>query len=121
VSVSGLALTVLGNGSFSLKLSCPAGETQCSGSVTIKTLTAVAASAHAAKKKAILTLASGSFTIVGGKLKMLTLHLSSKAKALLAKLHTVRARVTVVAHDTAGAAHTTTAIVTLKAAKKKKH
>ena len=119
VTISGLALTVAANGSFSLKLSCPAGETQCSGTVTIKTLSAVAASARAAKKKAILTLASGSFTIVGGKLKAISLHLSSKAKALLAKLHTVRARVTIVAHDSAGGAHTTTAVVTLKAAKKK--
>jgi hypothetical protein len=123
VTVAGLALAVAGNGSFSLKLSCPAGATACNGTVTVKTLTAVAASAHAAKakKKAILTLASGSFAIVGGKLKLLTLHLSSKAKALLAKVHTLRARVTIVAHDTSGQEHTTTAVVSLKAPKKKKH
>jgi hypothetical protein len=119
VSISGLALTVASNGSFSLKLSCPGNETACSGTITIKTLTAVAArSAHAAKK-AILTLATVSFTVSGGKLKVVSLHLSAKARKLLAKLHTVRGRVTIAAHDSQGAAHTTTAVVTLKAAKKK--
>ncbi|MGO9490318.1 MAG: hypothetical protein ACLQBB_15000, partial [Solirubrobacteraceae bacterium] len=121
VTISGTALTVPASGAFSLKLSCPGEETQCSGTVTLKTLTAVAAgSAHGAKaKKAILTLAGGTFVIAGGKLKVLSLHLSAKARALLAKLHTVRARVTIVAHDPLGGAHTTSAIVTLKAAKKK--
>ena len=121
VTISGTALTVAGTGGFSLKLSCPAGATQCAGTLTLKTLTAVAASqARTAKhKKAILTLASGSFTIVGGKVKLLSLHLSSKAKALLARLHTVRARLTVIAHNPQGTSHTMTAVVTLKAAKKK--
>lgn len=120
VSVSGVALTVAANGSFSLKLSCPGGETQCSGTVTLKTLSAVAASARAAKaKKTILTLASASFTIAGGKLKAITLHLSAKAKALIAKLHMVRARATIVARNPQGATHTGSAILTLKSAKKK--
>ncbi len=117
VTIAGTSISVPSNGAFGLKLSCPTGETQCAGTVTLKTLTAVAAgSSH---KKSILTLTSGSFTIAGGNLKVLTLHLSSKAKALLAKSHTVRARVTILAHDPAGGTHTTTVIVTLKAAKKK--
>ncbi len=120
VTVSGSAASVAPNGAFTLKLSCPAGETTCSGSVQLKTLTAVAASsAHAAKKKAILTLASASFSIAGGKLKVVSLHLTAKAKALLGKLHSIRAKLTIVARDPGGGAHTTTAIVTLKAVKKK--
>ena len=120
VTLSGSATSVAPSGAFTLKLSCPGGETTCSGSVLLKTLTAVAASsAHAGRKKAILTLASASFSIAGGKLKAISLHLTSKAKSLLAKLHTVRAKLTIVAHDTQGGAHTTTAIVTLKAVKKK--
>ncbi len=120
VTVSGAALTVAANGGFSLKLSCPTEETSCSGTVTLKTLTAVAAKrAHISAKKSILTLATGSFSIAAGKLKVVALHLSAKAKKLLAKLHTVRARVTIVAHDPQGGTHTTTAVVTLKAAKKK--
>ena len=120
VSISGTALTVAASGAFTLKLSCPTEETSCSGTVTLKTLTAVAARrAHVAAKKSILTLARVSFSVAAGKLKVVSLHLSAKAKKLLAKLHTVRARVTIVAHDTQGGAHTTTAVVTLKAAKKK--
>jgi hypothetical protein len=120
VTVSGVALTVASSGSFSLKLSCPAGESSCTGTVIVKTASAVAATAAKKKaKKAILTLASGSFTIVGGKLKAITLHLSSKAKALLAKLHTVKARATIAAHNPQGTTHSTTVSLTLKAAKKK--
>lgn len=119
VTIAGAAMTVAPNGAFSLKLSCPSAETTCSGTVTVKTASAVAArSAHAAKK-AILTLATASFTITAGKVKVLSMHLTAKAKKLLAKLHTVRARVTIVAHDPQGHTHTTTAAVTLRAAKKK--
>lgn len=122
VKVAGTSLSVATGGAFSLKLSCIAGATSCAGTVTVKTLSAVAAkSARAAKaKKAILTLATGTFSIAGGGLKTLSLHLNSKAKKLLAKVHTVRARVTIVSHDSKGHTQTTTAIVTLKAAKKKK-
>jgi hypothetical protein len=120
VTIAGTAVTVPSSGAFGVKLSCPVGETTCTGTVTLKTLTAVAAtSARGAKaKKAILTLATASFSIAGGKLKIVALHLSAKAKKLLAKLHTVRARVTVVAHDPQGGANTSTAIAVLKAAKK---
>jgi hypothetical protein len=119
VVISGTSVTVPSSGSFSVKLSCPAGETTCTGTVTLKTLTAVAATSAHTAKKSILTLATASFSIAGGKLKVVSLHLSAKAKKLLAKLHTVRARVTVVAHDPQGGAHTSTALAVLKAAKKK--
>ena len=116
-TLAGTSLTVSSSGSFPTKVSCPAGETACSGTITLKTLTAV--SAGKGKKKAILTLASGSFSVVGGATKSLTLHLSSAARKLLAQLHVLRARATLVAHDSTGASHTTVATVTLKPAKKK--
>ncbi|HXD55074.1 MAG TPA: hypothetical protein VN618_10010 [Solirubrobacteraceae bacterium] len=121
VKAAGAAVTVAAGGSFSLKLSCPASAASCAGTVTIKTLSAVAArSARAAKaKKAILTLATGRFTITGGKLAAVTLHLSAKAKKLLAKMHTLRAKATFAATNPEGATQTTTALLTLKAAKKK--
>jgi hypothetical protein len=122
VQIAGGTLTVASNGVFSLKLTCPIANTECMGTVVLKTLKAVAArSLHvaAAAKKAILTLASASFTIAAGQVKVVKLHLSAKAKTLLAKLRTIRARVTVVAHNPQGTAGTATAVVTLKA--KKKH
>jgi hypothetical protein len=83
--------------------------------VTLRTLTAVTSSNH---KKAVLTLASGSFTATGGTVKAVTLHLSAKARKLLARSHVLRARATIVARDSQGAMHTTTIVVTLRSAKK---
>ncbi|HTC72425.1 MAG TPA: hypothetical protein VK655_06020, partial [Solirubrobacteraceae bacterium] len=64
-----------------------------------------------------LTLASGSFTISGGAVKTLTLHLSAKARALLAHSHVLHVKSTIVARNASGASATSTATVTLKAAK----
>ena len=121
VTIASSSAPVTPAGAFSLKVSCPSGETTCSGSVTIKTLTAVLARAHAAKKKAILTLASGSFSVAGGQSKTLTLHLSAKARKLLSHTHVLKGRVTILAHDPAGGTHTTIAVLTLRLAKGKHH
>lgn len=112
--------TVSSSGAFTLKISCPAGETVCTGTITLKTLKAVVASlAHSAKAKAaILTLASGSFSVSGGQTKAITLHLSGAARTLLARAHVLSARATILAHDTAGSSHTTLVNVTLRPAKK---
>jgi hypothetical protein len=121
-TISGLSLTVNAAGGVPVKISCPAGETVCSGTVTLRTLTAVSAGAHAAKtksKKAILTLASASFSVSGGSVKVVTLHLSAKARRLLARAHKLRARATVLAHDPAGASNTALSVVTLTLAKAK--
>lgn len=115
--LAGSALSVSPTGSFTAKVSCPAGETSCSGTITLRTLSAVSAG----KKKAVLTLASGSFTVAGGTSKSVTLHLSSAAKKLLARSHVLRAKATIVAHDTTGASRTTAVTVTLKPAKAKHH
>jgi Trypsin len=113
------ALEASSSGVVSIKVSCPAGESSCSGTVTLRTLGAVSTSAGgSAKKKAtVLTLASGSFTVAGGRVKTVTLHLSEKARSLLARSHVLRARATVFAHDPAGATHTTQTTVTLHAHK----
>jgi PKD repeat protein len=111
-------LSVSPAGSFTVKVSCPAGETSCSGTITLRTLSAVSAGT---KKKAILTLATGSFTVAGGSAKSLTLHLSSAAKKLLAHSHVLRAKATLIAHDTTGASRTSAVTVTLKPAKAKHH
>jgi hypothetical protein len=116
-TLASTSLTVSSSGGFPAKVSCPAGETTCSGTITLKTLTAV--SAGKGKKKAILTLASGSFSVAGGGTKSITLHLSAAARKLLTQLHQLRARATIAAHDTTGGSHTTVATVTLKPAKKK--
>jgi PKD repeat protein len=111
------SLSVTAAGVFTVKISCPAGDTNCSGAITLTTLGAVGAG----KKKAVLTLASGSFTIAGGASKSLTLHLSAKARVLLAGSHVLHAKSTIVARDPSGGSSTTAATVTLKAAKQAAH
>ena len=103
------------NGTLTVKISCPSGEgAACIGTVTLRTLTAVSA---AKAKKAILTLTGGSFSVAGGQTKTVTLHLSTKARALLSRSHALGALATVVAHDSAGVTKTTASRVTLRLVK----
>jgi len=119
VTLVGGAASVSSAGAFTLKVSCPTGDTSCTGTLTVKTLKAVVASVgHGAKSKAaILTLATGAFTVAGGQVKTVTLHLSSPGRTLLAHAHVLSVRVTILAHNTADATHTGTATVTLRPAK----
>jgi hypothetical protein len=116
-----LASTVLlvsPSGVVSVKVSCPAGESDCTGAVTLRTLAAVSADlAGAAKSKVsvILTLATGSFTVTGGNVRTVRLHLSRRARALLGRRRVLRVRATILAHDPAGARHVAQTIVTLRA------
>jgi 3'-phosphoadenosine 5'-phosphosulfate sulfotransferase (PAPS reductase)/FAD synthetase len=99
-----------------VKISCPAAESRCAGTVSLRTLRAVTARTAAANsKRAVLTLASGSFSVAGGKVTTVILHLSAKARSLLARSHSLRVRVTIVAHDPAGAKHTEETVATMRA------
>jgi hypothetical protein len=115
------SLTGSSSGTVSVKITCAGGESRCTGAVTLRTLNAVIASVtgHQSKKRkaAILTLAAGSFKVAGGHATTVKLHLSGKARTLLARTHVLHARATIVAHDPAGATHTTQTIVTIRAAK----
>jgi hypothetical protein len=123
-TIAGTSLTVSSSGAVSVKVSCATGVTTCTGTVTLRTLTAVVAQAgaHLAKAKAsVLTLASGSFTVAGGQAKTITLHLSAAARKLFARSHSVlRARTTILARNPQGVSSSTQLVVTLRAAKKKK-
>jgi hypothetical protein len=68
-------------------------------------------------KPAILTLATGSFTVLGGHVKTITLHLSAKARALLSRSHPLRLWARLVVHNAGGANHTEQTLVTLRAPK----
>jgi hypothetical protein len=87
--------------------------------VTLRTISAVKASAKA--KKAILTLASGSFSVAGGQVRSITLHLSSTARRLLASAHSLKVKATVSAHDPAGASHSQLSTLTLRLVVPKTH
>ncbi len=80
--LAGTSLEVSPSGAVTLEISCPATETSCAGTVTLRTLGAVIAAGAGApgKKAAILTLAAGTFTVAGGQVHAVTLHLSSRAR-----------------------------------------
>ena len=107
------------SGRVILEISCPARESTCAGTVTLRTLGAGSAGERPSGRAAILTLAKGSFTVLGGTSKKLTLRLSDKARTLLARTRALRVRATIAAHDPAGASHTSQKTATLRVAKRK--
>ncbi len=114
------SLTASSSGTVDVKLRCPTGVERCTGTVTLRTLAAVLASAGGQPtpaKAAILTLAKGSFTALAGQSKLVRLHLLPRARTLLARVHRLRARATILAHDPQGSAHTARTTVTIRAAK----
>ncbi len=118
--LSSRSLTANRSGVIHLRVSCPATETSCTGSVTLRTLGAAASarspshrSTHA--KAAALTLAASSFTVKGGHVTTIALHLSERALTLLAHTHVLRARAIVFARNPAGATHTARELVTIRA------
>jgi hypothetical protein len=106
--------TVSPAGAFTFKVTCGPKVTECKDTATVKTAKAVIAKA----KPAVLTLASASFTVGGGSVKTVTLHLSSKGRKLLKRVHSLKVRLTILARNPQGASHTTVSVITLHAAKK---
>jgi PKD repeat protein len=121
VGLAGTRLAAGRGGAVQLVITCPAGETNCAGTVTLRTLHPVAIRAARARTRsrkpsaAVLMLAGGKFTVAGGRQLSLTLHLTARARALLAHMHSVQVRATLAAHDSAGATHTTMLTIELRA------
>jgi PKD repeat protein len=122
VVVHGATLTASRTGVVTLALACPTGKSGCAGTVTLRTLEAIGARATGSprtrkRKAAILTLASGTFTVAGGRTKTVALRLTSAARMLLTRTRRLRAQATFAARDPAGETHITRVIVTLRAPK----
>ncbi len=113
------SLTANRSGVIYVRVSCPATETSCTGRVTLRTPGAVvsASSSHLSTRPrtAAVTLAAASFTVKGGHVRTVALHLSRSARALLARAHVLRARATILARNPAGATHTAQVLVTIGA------
>jgi hypothetical protein len=116
--LANVSLRVSAAGVVRLRISCPTGESVCSGKVSLRTLGAIVArNGQVAHKGSVLTLAVGSFDVSGGHVRTVTLPLSAIARALLLRVRKLRARATLSAHDARGTRHTSSAIVTLLAPK----
>ncbi len=123
--LAGSSLEASSSGVVSVKITCPGEESRCTGTITLRTLNLVTVAYGPGLKKhrrVILTLAVGSFTVAGGRVTTVKLHLTAAARAMLAHAHAhvLRVRATIVAHDAAGARHTTQTTVTIRPAKAKR-
>ena len=109
-------LTASSSGTVGVELRCPAAESSCAGTVTLRTLVGLSAAArrHRRAKTAMLTLAEGSFEVAGGHVVALRLQLSARARALLARTRILRGRATIFARDPADTTHTAQAAVTIR-------
>jgi hypothetical protein len=119
VRLGSTELHVRSGGYVRVRIGCPARESRCTGTITLRTLTAIRATTDLspnATKARILTLASRSFSLAGGRAITVVLHLTPRARVLLSRVHVLRAQAAIVAHDTAGNTHTTRTVVTIRKA-----
>ena len=89
-------------GVVKIRVVCPTRVSRCRGTVTLLTLNAVSA-AGPGKRKMIVLLGTVRFSLGGGATTTVTVHLSANARALLARLRTLRVLARTVARDAAGA------------------
>jgi PKD repeat protein len=120
VTLASASLVASPSGRLTVRVACPAGVGSCKGTLTLRTFGPVSIASVAKARATVLTLASASFTAGAGKVDALTLHLSAKARRLLAHTHRLRVRSTIVARDPAGTSATTQALATLRMAKAKR-
>ena len=116
VELARASFAVGSGGALLLPVRCPGVEQRCTGTITLRTLGAVTIgiAGHQAARR-VLTLASSSFAIGGGRVLAVKLRLSSSARALLARLRVLHARATIVARNGIGVADATDRTVTIRA------
>jgi hypothetical protein len=109
------AVKASSSGAVELRVACAAGGSNCAGTLTLKTLAAIGANrGDGPAAKAALTLGSASFSIVAGKTAIVRVHLSAKARALLARKHSLRVSAAIVLRVASGRAHAATTAITIQ-------
>jgi outer membrane protein assembly factor BamB len=98
ISLLGTRLIVSRSGRLVIRLACASWTGACRGTITLRTLAAVAARSARARKS-ILTLGEGRFNIRGGHRKALTLLMGPRARRLLLRERQLRASVTIAMRD----------------------
>jgi outer membrane protein assembly factor BamB/phosphodiesterase/alkaline phosphatase D-like protein len=99
------------SGALVLRIRCASGASACIGRLVLRTLGPIARGSSARRRGPIaaggvvLVLARTTFSLVGGQTRPVTLHLGARARALLARRHPLRARLSILAHDRTGARH----------------
>jgi outer membrane protein assembly factor BamB len=120
----GTTFTVSRSGWFKVKVRCPSAVHVCRGTIVVRTLRAVIASAvasrHAGKAHAaILSLASGTFRIQGGHVATVKLRMGPRARRLLLRKRVLHARATLTMRGVTGRPQSSRAAVTLRLARRR--
>jgi PKD domain len=97
------------SGFVKLPISCAASGAACVGTLTLR---GSVGGGHAASR-ASTVFASASFSAAPGKTITAILHLSAKARAVLARTQSLRATVTILLRAASGVAHTTSSALTI--------
>lgn len=116
---AGLVSTTVKNGQLPLTVSCPSGQTTCTGTVLIKTASAVAASSKK-HKKTVLKLGAASFGLAGGHRQTLSVRIAGKGLTYLRKHHSVSVFVVISARNPQGETYSKSTRTTLHYAKPKR-
>ncbi len=113
--LAGDELRVGRSGVLVLHVSCPAGESRCIGTVALQALGAVQGDRAGRRRGGArpLALPGETFDVAGGQTQAIDLRLPARTRALLARRSRWQAQATLVAHDPAGASHTTRTTVAL--------
>jgi hypothetical protein len=103
------------HGLLRVLISCPASETRCLGTFILRTRPGrTPAGGRASRSARSIVLATGAFSVLGGHVGRVQLHLNKKARALLARLGRLKLMLLITAHDPAGARHTARPYLTLR-------
>ena len=119
-SLAGASIAESRGGTVAVRISCPAGQRSCLGTLTLRASVKRRARHASAPSSVVLTLARGSFALAGGQSRTLTLRLSAAARALLARHRLLRASATIATRDPAGLTRTTRATLTIRSAAAKR-
>ncbi len=99
------------SGRLAIELSCPTVAGACSGTIVVQT---IPSGQRSRKSTPSLRLAVGSFSVREGHSRVITLHLTARARGLLARSRLLRVRVTTVTVGVGGETHTTHSLATLR-------
>jgi hypothetical protein len=103
------------SGAVAMRVSCPTAAGSCAGRLTLRGALARSAGAGRTGAKTVLvTLATAAFSVRGGHVQTVTLRLSQRARALLARAHVLKARAIVAERDSLGDLHKIASTVTLR-------
>jgi outer membrane protein assembly factor BamB len=110
-----LRLSASRAGIVKASVQCPAGQSRCVGTVTLRSLMRLSGSSPASPWKVVwLPIAAGPFKVTGGQVAVLDLRLSRIGRAALARAHTLSVRAITLARDPAGLTYTMRQVATIR-------